>query len=270
MNLIQAIILGILQGATEFLPVSSSGHLVLVPWLLGWEPGSLAFDTMVHWGTMLAVLAYFWRDWLRLLQGGWRMLRRRDVSDAEGRLLLLVIVATLPAAIIGFFLEGFFESLFANPPMTAAFLLATAALLVVAERLGNPARQIDSVRWADALIVGVAQAAAILPGVSRSGATIASGLWRGLQRDAAARFSFLMATPIIFGAGAKQLLDLASAGGLAAEAGPMLAGFLSAAVVGYACIWWLMDYLKRQRLYVFAVYCAAFGVFCLVVTLARS
>ncbi len=270
MSLWQAIILGILQGATEFLPVSSSGHLVLVPWLLGWEPGSLAFDTMVHWGTMVAVLAYFWRDWVKLLQGGWRTLRARNLNDNEGRLLLLIILATLPAAIIGFVLEDFFTEMFANPPAAALSLLVTAALLVAAERLGDRTRVMGGMEWPDALIVGFAQAAAIVPGISRSGATISAGLWRGFKREAAARFSFLMATPIIFGAGAKQLLDLAGAGGLAADSDLLLAGFVSAAVVGYACVWWLMGFLRRQRLDGFAVYCAVFGVFCLIVALARA
>ena len=270
MSLLQAIFLGMVQGATEFLPVSSSGHLVLVPWLLGWEGSGLAFDTVLHWGTMVAVLAYFWRDWASLLQGGWRLLRARDLSDPQGRLLLLLILGSVPAGVIGLLLEDFFEAVFATPPAAAFFLLVTAALLLAAERLGDATRDIQGMRWLDALVIGLGQALAIFPGVSRSGATISAGLWRGLQREAAARFSFLLATPIIFAAGFRQLLSLAASGELAAGAGTLLAGFVAAAAVGYACIWWLMDFLKRGRLYVFAGYCAAFGVFCLVVALVRG
>ncbi|MCZ7546216.1 MAG: undecaprenyl-diphosphatase UppP [Anaerolineae bacterium] len=270
MSLWQAILMGILQGATEFLPVSSSGHLVLVPWLLNLPTNGLAFDAVVHWGTAFAVVAYFWRDWLRLLQGGWRALRARSLEDPEGRLLLLILLANIPVGVVGLLFEDFFEEVFATPPLAALFLLVTAALLIVAERLGDPARDLGSVTWRDALLIGVAQMVAIFPGISRSGATIAAGLGRGLKRDAAARFSFLLVTPILFAAGLKQVLDLAGTGELAAEAGTLVAGFLAAAAVGYAAIWWLMGFLRRQRLYVFAGYCAAFGVFCLMVALARG
>ncbi len=265
MTVWQAIVLGIIQGATEFLPVSSSGHLVLVPWLLGWPAGGLAFDAVLHVGTAVAVVAYFWRDWVRLLRGGWFVLRSRDFRHADGRVLVFIVVASIPAGVVGLTLEDFFEGIFANPPAAAAFLLVTAALLTAAERLGAPRRLLAGMEWPDAVTIGLAQALAIFPGISRSGATISAGLWRDFRREEAARFSFLMATPVIVAAGAKQILDLAAEGALAALSVTLVPGFLAAAAVGYMCIWWLLKHLRQRRLYGFAVYCAAAGVFCLLV-----
>ncbi|MGD9050090.1 MAG: undecaprenyl-diphosphatase UppP [Anaerolineae bacterium] len=269
MQIIQAIILGLIQGATEFIPVSSSGHLVLVPWLLGWPSPGLVFDTVVHWGTLVAVLAYFWRDWLALI-GAWvRGLVRWDWRDPLARLMWLLLLGSIPAAVIGFLLEDFFESLFGEPVWVSVFLLITAGLLAVSERLGKRRREVEDLRWADALIIGLGQAAAIAPGISRSGATMATGLFRGLKRPDAARFSFLLATPIIFGAGLFKLLDLFSTPDPLAQIPALVAGFLTAAIVGYLCIWGLLRYLQRGNLYPFAIYCALLGVFCLVVALLR-
>ena len=275
----RALFLGLLQGATEFLPVSSSGHLVLVPWLLGWPIPSLAFDAMVHWGTLVAVIAYFWRDWLALLRGAWAGLRARSLNDPAARLFLLLIVGTIPAALAGALLEDFFEGMFARPDAAAGFLLLTAALLTLAE-LGwarrssapNPGalRALPALSWADALVVGLAQAVAILPGVSRSGATIAAGLGRGLEREAAARFSFLLSAPIILGAGAMQLWQLARAGTLAEEAPLLAAGFLTALVSGFAAIHFLLNYVRRRPLYPFALYCILLGILGLTVAALRG
>jgi undecaprenyl-diphosphatase len=269
MNIIQAILLGLLQGATEFIPVSSSGHLVLVPWLLGWDSPGLVFDTVVHWGTLVAVLAYFWRDWLALIGAWLRGLVRWDWHDPLARLMWLLIVGTIPAALLGFLLEGFFESLFGEPAWVAVFMLVTAALLALSERLGSRSRDLDGLGWSDAVVIGLAQASAIAPGISRSGATMATGLFRGLDRTAAARFSFLLATPIIFGAGLFQLMDLSTMANAAAQIPVLVAGFLSAAVAGYLCIWVLLRYLQRGSLYPFAVYCALAGAFFLIVAWVR-
>jgi len=259
-NLFQAFLLGALQGATEFLPVSSSGHLVLAPWLLGWPVSSLAFDAVVHWGTALAVIVYFRRDWLSLV---------KETRSFEKNLLSLILLGTLPAALIGYLLEDFFEGMFARPVAAAGFLLVTAALLALTEWLGRRERDLDTLDWLDALLVGLAQALAILPGISRSGATIAAGLARGLKREPAARFSFLLATPIILGAGLLKVMGLAQAGDIAAQAPTLIVGFLSAGAVGLGCVHFLMRYLQRRRLYPFAVYCAVVGVVCLLVALAR-
>ena len=287
MNLIQALILGVLQGATEFLPVSSSGHLVLVPWLLGWAPSGLAFDAVVHWGTALAVVIYFWRDWVNIFSDAfhslllvWRAVRASLTSaDTKSANLesanpksvaWLIALGTIPAALLGYLLDDFFECMFARPVAAACFLLITAALLTSSERLGRRERDLDTLTWLDALLVGLAQALAILPGISRSGSTIAAGLARGLRRESAARFSFLLATPIILGAGLLKVVDLAQMGGLAAQAPALVVGFVAAAAVGWGCIHFLMRYLERRQLYPFAIYCAVAGVVCLLVALARG
>jgi len=273
LDLIKALVLGILQGATEFLPVSSSGHLVLVPWWLGWDDPPLVFDVVVHLGTLVAVLAYFWRDWLTLLRAGWTALKTRSTQtdppqELDARLLLLLIAASIPAALAGLLLESSFESI-STPPVVAALLLVTAALLVFSERHVTSNRTLDSLRLRDALTIGAAQALAILPGVSRSGSTISAGIVQGLPRTSAARFSFLLATPIILGAGGKQALDLILGNEPLADgmALALLVGFLSAAIVGYACISFLMRLLQRRRLYGFAIYCAVFGTLSLLVAL---
>jgi undecaprenyl-diphosphatase len=268
LNILQALILGVLQGATEFLPVSSSGHLVLVPWLLGWEPPGLAFDTVVHWGTALAVIAYFWRDWAALIQAALVALQEREPS--QGSLAWFIILGTVPAALIGYLLEGFFEDMFARPAAAAAFLLVTAVLLAASEGLGRRERDLDALTWLDALLIGLAQALAIFPGISRSGATIAGGLARGLKREPSARFSFLLSTPIILGAGLFKILDLAQEGSLAARIPALVVGFLTAGAIGFGCIHLLLRYLQSRRLYPFAVYCGVAGIACLLVALVRG
>ncbi|HEY71989.1 MAG: undecaprenyl-diphosphatase UppP [Chloroflexi bacterium] len=270
MNLFQAFFLGVLQGATEFLPVSSSGHLVLAPWLLGWDSPGLAFDAVVHWGTALAVVVYFWRDWVAIVRAAFRSLLERSLEDSQARLAWFILLGTIPAALIGYLLEDFFEGMFARPVAAAGFLLITAAILAASERLGRRERDLDTLTWLDALLVGLAQALAILPGISRSGSTIAAGLARGLRRELSARFSFLLATPIILGAGLLKVVGLARMGGLAAQAPALVVGFVTAGLVGFGCIHFLMGYLQRRRLYPFAVYCAVAGAVCLFAALARG
>jgi len=271
MNPLHAFLLGILQCASEFLPVSSSGHLVLVPWLLGWPASGLAFDAVVHWGTAVAVVAYFWRDWVSLVGAALKFANPKSANlRSEARLAWLILLGTVPAALIGYLLEDFFEGMFARPVVAAGFLLVTAALLTASERLGRRQRDLDTLVWPDALLVGLAQALAIFPGISRSGATIAAGLARGLRREPAARFSFLLATPIILGAGLLKVADLAQVGGLVAQAPTLIVGFVAAGVVGFGCIHFLLRYLQRRRLYPFAVYCAIAGLACLLVALVRG
>jgi len=259
MSLTHALLLGILQGATEFLPVSSSGHLVLVPWLLGWPAPGLAFDTLVHWGTAVAVVAYFWRDWAGIAAAAWHALRTRSLADPRARLALFIVVGTLPGALVGWLLEDFFAGMFARPAPAAGFLLVTAGVLAISEHWSRQREGLDRLSWPDALVVGLAQAAALFPGISRSGATIAAGMARGLRRGAAARFSFLLATPIILGAGLLQTLDLARTGGLAAQAAPLLTGFAAALITGLGCIHLLLRYLQHRSLYPFAIYCGLAG-----------
>ncbi len=268
-DLLEALIFGIVQGATEFLPVSSSGHLTLVPWWLGLDDPPLLFDVVVHLGTLMAVLVYFWRDWLTLLQAGITALRTRTLQDPDARLLLLLVIGTIPAALAGVLLDDVFEAAFAEPRAVALFLLVTAGLLVLSERRYASTRSLSDLNLPDSLVIGVAQAFAIFPGISRSGSTIAAGILRGLPRTAAARFSFLLATPIIIGAGLKQAFDVLTGSVALANdlIGPLILGFLAAAVVGFLSIWFLMRLLQRWRLYGFAAYCAAFGTLSLLVAL---
>jgi undecaprenyl-diphosphatase len=308
MTLLQALVLGIVQGLTEFIPVSSSAHLVLVPWLLNWSidpQASFAFDVLVQLGTLAAVIVVFWRDGLDILREALSALLNR--RWAEGRLAWLLLLATLPAAAAGIVLKDPVERAFASPAASSAFLLGTAALLGLSEVLrrrgeGGPARDptpsgaedsaellrpgdgapdfgrartgtgdpLEELGSTDSLLIGLAQALALFPGISRSGSTIAAGLARGLTRPQAARFSFLMAVPIMLGAGLVAGTDLASL----AEAGQQLpalgVGFLAAAVVGVLAIRWLLRFLTHSALWVFAAYCALAGLAGLTLSLARA
>ncbi len=256
MTTLQAFILGLVQGLTEFLPVSSSGHLVLVPWWLGWENPGLAFDALLHWGTLLAVVIFFWRDWWEMLMA---LVRKVQGKPAQGKdhLLLAILVGTIPAALLGFLLEDFFESLFGQPATVAVFMIITGLLLIFAERWARShqqGRSMEELSYVDAIFVGVGQALAIAPGISRSGSTIAAGLVRGLDRPTAARFSFLLGTPIIFGAGLLKLKDLMEMGAGSTGLTPLAVGFLTAFISGILAIRYLLRYLQNHTLNVFAYY----------------
>jgi undecaprenyl-diphosphatase len=259
-SIIQAIILGIIQGATEFLPISSSGHLVLTPWLLGWDVDpqqAFIFDILVQWGTILAVMVYFRSELLKLLVAGLRSLRGGEAwQDPYAQQAWLILLASLPAAVLGLLLKSIVERTFDNPLAVAAFLLGTAIILLVSERLSKHDRSQADLGWFDALWIGTFQALALFPGISRSGSTIAGGLLRGLDREEAARFSFILAVPTMLGAGMIALLDLREAVDATAQLLPLLAGFLAAALIGFLSIHWLLGYLRRGRLYPFAIYCA--------------
>jgi undecaprenyl-diphosphatase len=265
MDIVQAIILGFVQGASEFVPISSSGHLVLVPWLLGWPQPGLVFDTVLHWGTLVAALTYFWRDFIALARAWGRSLATRNLNEPKARIAWLIIVGTVPAALMGYVGEDFFESLFAAPARVAGLLLVTGLILALSEWLGKRRKDPHQLAFLDSIVIGIAQGGAIAPGISRSGATMAAGLFRGLKREAAARYSFLLATPIIFGAGLLQLLDLFKRGNVAAHLPPLVLGFLAAALSGYLCIRFLLSYLQRGKLYAFAIYCWLAGGICLVI-----
>jgi undecaprenyl-diphosphatase len=269
LDLVQALALGILQGATEFLPISSSGHLVLVPWLLNWEEPLLLFNVVKHLGTLLAVLLFFRRDWLTSARAGISALRHHTTEDPDTRLLLWLVLGTIPAALAGLLFESVFQAAFSNPPLVAALLLVTALLLFASERRYTAEQTLNDLNARDVLVIGLAQAFAIFPGISRSGSTIAAGICRGQPRPAAARFSFLLASPIIFGTWLKEMLDLWANPTAAGQDWllPLMVRFLAAALVGYACIWFLMRLLQAQRLYGFAMYCATFGTLCLLVAL---
>ncbi len=263
MNALHALVLGIIQGLTEFLPVSSSGHLVLVPWILGWEAPKLVFDTTVHWGTLLAVVVYFWKDLVNLIVAGWKGLVKFSLADPEARLAWGIVVATIPGALAGALLDKWFESLFQKPMYVGAALLVTASILFLSEKIGHRTRDTGSINWLDAILIGTAQAFAIIPGISRSGTTMSTGLARNLKRDVAARYSFLLSIPIIFGAGLFKLKDLAETGVTENEATVLIVGFVAAAISGYLAIDFLMKFVRSKPFYVFAAYCFLAGIFAL-------
>ena len=262
--------MGLVQGATEFLPVSSSGHLTLLPWLLDWPQPSLVFDTTLHLGTLAAVLIFFRQDIAQLVIAWWDSGRRRRIDTAEARLAWGILIGTIPAALAGYLFEDFFAFFFGSPLWVAIFLLVTGVILAASERMGRREHGLEGITWRDALGIGLAQAVAILPGLSRSGATIGAGLALGLKREAAARFSFLLSIPIILGSGAFKLLDVLEAGGAGASAGGLLLGFLAAALSGYLCIRFLLAFLQRGRLYGFALYCWGAGLVTLLLLLFRG
>jgi undecaprenyl-diphosphatase len=260
----QAILIGIIQGLTEFIPVSSSAHLELAPWIFGWESGglvgSLSFDVFLHLGTLVALLGYFWRDWLRLIGAFVGSLRERRIgADPDRRLAWLLLLATVPAAIIGYVGEDLIDEVLHGGSngvrlAIAGFLVVGAVALLAADRLGSQRRDLGQVGPGSALTIGLSQALALLPGISRSGATITAGLALGLTRESAARFSFLLATPITLGAGlygSRHLLDEAHTG---AEWLAIGGGFAAAAVSGMLAIGFLLAWLRSRSVAVFSVY----------------
>lgn len=273
MSLIQALILGLLQGLTEFIPVSSSAHLVLVPWLFGWVPPDprfvVPFDTVLHLGTLAALLIVFWRDYVALAVAWQRSVRQRSLAVPLSRPAWALIIGTIPAAALGFFAADFFEGLFAVPGWAAAFLIVTGLLLLAGERWIGQSRTLEQLGAHHALFIGLFQGLAIAPGISRSGATISAGRFLGLQRGEAARFSFLLAIPAISGAGALQAAKLARSGLMGQNLDLLIVGFFAALVSGYLIIRFLLSYLRRHSLLPFAAYCCAFGLVGLVAWFAR-
>lgn len=242
----EAVILGIVQGLGEFLPISSSAHLVLTPWFLGWSDPGLTFDVALHLGTLVAVVVYFWRDLVKLAVA----LPRPRTPD--GKLAWLLLIGAIPGGIAGVLFDDLAEQAFRNPLLIALTLSLMGLVLYAADRWGPQARTERDLGIVDALAIGVAQAVAIVPGVSRSGMTIAVARWRGLERAAAARFSFLLGTPLIAGAAVFKLRHLLGEPGV--FTGPFIAGIIAAAVVGALSIAFLMRYLQRAGLGVFVIY----------------
>ena len=263
--ILEAIVIGTVQGLTEFLPISSSAHLVLLPPLLGWNDAFLnspAFTVMLHMGTLAALLAYFWRDLLRYGLAGVAALREGRVGDdPDRRLALLLAASVIPAAIIGVVLEDFIDSFFREQLLAvAALLVIGAALLFIGERLARHTRQMEELSVGDALLIGFAQALALFPGISRSGITIAAGLLLGLERAAAARFAFLMGTPIIAGAGLWKTRELIGPGAVAFDPPVLAAGMVAAALAGLVAIGALLAFLRRYSTDVFILYRIGFAV----------
>ena len=279
MPIFEAIILGIVQGLTEFLPVSSTAHLALVPWLVtrlglaNWSDPGLTFDVALHAGTLLAILLYFWRTWIQILSAafGGRVVRFSETGNSGGdltpeeqqrerRLLWFMIAATVPAGLAGALLEKRIETSFRAPELVATMLIVVAIVMWLAERVGRFEKPLPQVTFADAMTVGVLQAFAVIPGVSRSGITISGGLFRNFTREAAARFSFLLSTPIIAGAALLKLHHVMKEGLPPGMAAPFGVGMIVSAIVGYATISWFIRYLQMNTLRWFVVYRILLGL----------
>ena len=268
MSIFQAIILGMVQGLGEFLPISSSAHLILTPWLFKWHDPGLGFDLALHWGTLLAVLVYFRNDIWLLVKGFWYSLFKstRDFeANIYQKLSWLIILASVPGALIGKLLEEKAETSLRSPLLIAIDLAVFGVVFFVLDKMGKKEKNLDKIKWYDALIVGFGQALAIIPGVSRSGATMGAGLLLGFKRADAARFSFLMSAPIIFGAGLVKVKEFMS-GGITAV---LVAGFISAAIFGFFSIRFLLRYLAKHDFKIFVWYRLALAAVVLAVYLAR-
>ena len=274
MTILQAIILGIVQGLTEFLPISSSGHLLLVPWLFNWhfllENPDLnkTFDVALHLGTFVAVVIYFRREIVRLVGAWGRSITRRSLAEPEAKLAWLLIVSTIPAALVGVLLEDFITNTLGKPWMIGVAMIVFAGFMYLVDHIARLDRDLEALTWLDALLIGVAQSLALLPGVSRSGITMMTGLLVRLDRESAARYSFLMSIPVIGGAAAFKGLEVARDGLPAGTAMPFAVGMVAAALSGIAAIWFTLAYLKRHNFNLFVVYRIAIGVGVLVLIVA--
>jgi undecaprenyl-diphosphatase len=273
-TIIQAIVIGVVQGLTEFLPISSSAHLILLPQLLGWDDAlivSPAFTVILHLGSVAALVAYFRSDLWRYAFAGLALLRERRMgSDPDRRMAALLATSVVPAALIGVLLEGFIDTFFREQLLVICSLLVVGGIILfVAERLGRRTRQMHELRLADALAIGLAQALALFPGISRSGITISAGLLLGLERAAAARFAFLMGTPIIAGAGVWKLRELADGTVVGFDPAVLLAGLAASALASFAAIALLIAFLRRFSTDVFVIYRIGFAAVVALILFSR-
>jgi undecaprenyl-diphosphatase len=283
-SFIQAIILGIVQGLTEFIPVSSSAHLIIVPWLFHWRDPGLPFDVALHMGTLVALLWFFRADWIRLIRAGVKSITQRKIGDdLDRRLFWFLVIGTIPGAIAGYLGESKIEELFHKPnaPNTMGAMVAMGVIiallgiiLFVVERVAKHRRGLNEISLKDSIVVGLSQALAIFPGVSRSGSTITAGLALGLQRETSARFSFLLSTPIILGAGLKSLFDvnseLATGAITRSDLFAYFIGFIAAAVSGYLCIKLLLRFLQKHSTDIFVYYRWLLAALIIIIAVVRG
>ena len=261
MPLYQTIILAIVQGLTEFLPVSSSAHLAVIPKILGWEDPGLDFDIALHVGTLAAILIYFWRDWVQVIANGLG-LSYRDTQPGEHdrRLLWFLVAATIPGALVGAAFNKYAETTLRNFYVIGTAMIVLGLIMWIADRVGQEKTAFDSMSWTDAISIGIAQALAIIPGVSRSGSTISMGRFRHLDREAATRFSFLLSAPIIAGSALKDVLDLRKHPLPPDMRLPWIVGILVSGIVGIFVIGFFLKYLRHHTLSFFVWYRVAFGI----------
>ncbi len=272
MPLYQAVLLALIQGFTEFLPISSSAHLALCPWLLGWQDQGLTFDIALHLGTLVAVLVYFARDWFYLLLRGFGIQSAAAPAyvNENPQLLWHLAAATVPVGVVGLLLKDMVETVLRSPYSIGVMLIGVGLLIGYADRRGARNKQLGRMSFADTMTIGVAQALAVIPGTSRSGITIATALLRNLDRESAARFSFLLSTPAIGGAAAKAVYDMLKDGGLEAEVAiPFAVGILVSAVTGVLVIAFFLRYLRRNTLRFFVLYRVIFGIMILLLAYFR-
>ena len=267
MTSFQALVLGLIQGLTEFLPVSSSAHLSLAPWLFGWQDPGLAFDVALHFGTLVAVIWYFRAEWGKLISAAISMIRNRRVQTVEEKRVLFLILATIPGAIGGLLLEKKAETAFRTPALTATALIIMGIVLWAADRFSRMDRELPAMRWLDALLIGCAQVIALIPGVSRSGSTISTGRLLGFDRQSAAVFSFLMSMPIIAAAVVLEGPEVLRTTGFS---GPLIIGVLSAAISSWLAITILLRYVSRHSYGIFALYRVLLGIVVLVILYTRG
>ena len=273
MSILQAIVLGLVQGATEFAPVSSSGHLILVPWIFGWmligdADVKKSFDVALHMGTLLGALIYFRHDVIRYARAWFHSIGARQMSTPDERIAWALVVGTIPGAIAGALFENVIQEQLGAPWLIAVMLVPFGLLLVIVDRRARSDRAFDTIGPRDGLLLGTAQALALQPGVSRSGVTITAARAMGLDRESAARFSFLLSLPIIAGAGAFKAVDLAQTG-LQGHAGEFVAGIVASAISGFLVIWGLLKYLRRHDFLVFLWYRVALAALVAVLILAN-
>lgn len=259
MSILQAIILGIVQGATEFAPISSSGHLILVPWLFNWsivqDPAlNKTFDVALHIGTLVGAVIYFRKDLVRYIEAWFRSVRRREIATGDQRIAWALVIGTIPGALVGAAFEGVIEDKLGQPAVIATMLALFGVVLYMVDRYARSDRAIGDMNVKDGLLMGLGQAIALQPGVSRSGVTITAGRLLRIDRESAARFSFLLSLPIIAGAGFFKGVEVVKDGLPAGFAAPFFWGMLSAGISGYLVIWGLLAYLRRRGFFAFMVY----------------
>lgn len=251
MEIIQAIFLGVVQGITEVLPISSSGHLVLMPWLFDFKDPGLSFDVALHLGTLFAIVGFFYHDILNILKGGLDLATRKDPSDFYQKMFLFLAAATVPGVLAGVFLEKYASDTLRSPILIAFMLVIFGLVLFIADRLDAKPKKLERISFIDALTIGISQAIAIIPGVSRSGITISTGLFRKLTREDAAKFSFLLSIPIILGASIYELKDISSESLFSSV---FIAGFLAAAISSFLSVKFLLSFVRNHNFDVFVYY----------------
>ena len=257
----QAIILGIIQGVTEFLPISSTAHLILAPWIFGWDDPGLAFDVVLHLGTLTGIIAFFRKDFYSMLQGMFSGITvRKEYAGKEGMVGWYIIIGTIPAGLAGLFLKDQIETVLRSPRIIAVSLIVFGLILLWAEAVGRKKRRMDHLNIIDAIVIGCAQAVALIPGVSRSGITITAGLFRNLERAAAARFAFLLSTPVIMAGGLLSAVDVYKEGLPQDMFWPFVAGFAASAVSGFIAIKYLLLFLSKRKVNVFVYYRIVVGI----------